>query len=66
MGEEEAERSLCEQDVTVHGKNPRELTRRLLERQRGFSQVAGLKVNAQASVVFLKTNNTQLGNVINF
>ena len=38
-------------------ENPKDFTKKLLERISGFSKVAGYKINIQKSVAFLYTNN---------
>ena len=43
--------------MILYIENPKDVTRKLLELISEFSKVAGYKINAQKSLVFLYTNN---------
>ena len=43
--------------MILHIENPKDATRKLLELINEFGKVAGCKINAQKSLVFLCTNN---------
>ena len=52
----EVELSLFAEDI-LYIKNPKNVTRKLLELINEFGKVAGYKINAQKSLAFLHTNN---------
>ena len=52
-GKEEVKLSLFADDMMLYTENPKDATRKLLELINEFSKVAGYKINAQKSVVFL-------------
>ena len=54
---EEVKLSLFADDGILYVENPKDSIRKLLELIRGFSKVAGYKINTQTSLVFLYTNN---------
>ena len=54
---EEAKLSLSADDMILYIENPKDATRKLLELINEFGKVAGYKINAQKSLVFLYTNN---------
>ena len=57
IGKEEVKLSLFADDMIVYIENARDATRKLLELINEFGKVAGYKVNAQKSLVFLYTND---------
>ena len=57
IGKAEVKLSLFADDMVVYIQNPRDATRKLLELINEFGNVAGYKINAQKSPVFLYTNN---------
>ena len=57
IGKEEIKLSLFADDMTVHTKNPKDATKKLLKHINGFSKVAEYKINIQKSVEFLYRNN---------
>ena len=57
IGKEEVKLSLFADDMILYIENPKESTRKLLERINGYSNVAGYKINSQKSLAFLYTNN---------
>ena len=54
---EEVKVSLFADDMILYIQNPKDATRKLLELISEFGKVAGYKINAQKSLVFLYTNN---------
>ena len=54
---EEVKLSLFADDMILYRKDPKNSTPKLLELISEFSKVAGYKINAQISVVFLYTND---------
>ena len=54
---EEVKLSLFSDDTILYIENPKDATRKLLELINEFGKVAGYKINAQKSVIFLYTNN---------
>ena len=46
-------------DITLYEKNPKDVTKKLLELINEFSKVGGYKINIEKSVAFLYTNNKQ-------
>ena len=56
-GKEEVKLSLFADDMILYIENPKDATRKLLELINEFGKVAGYKINAQKSLVFLYTNN---------
>ena len=46
-------------DMILYVENPKDSTPKLLELIQEFSKVAGYKINAQKSVAFLYTNETE-------
>ena len=61
-GKEEVKRSLFADDMILYIENPKNATRKLLELINEFGKVAGYKINAQKSLVFLYTNNERSEN----
>ena len=57
IGKEEVKLSLFADDMILCRENPKDATRKLLEIINEFGKVAGYKINAQKSLVFLYTNN---------
>ena len=57
IGKEEVKLSLFADDITLYIENPKDAIRKLLELINEFGKVAGYKINAQKSLVFLYTNN---------
>ena len=57
IGKEEVKLSLCADDIILYIGNPKDTTRKLLERISEYSKVAGYKINTQKSLAFLYTNN---------
>ena len=57
IGKEEAKLSLFADDMILYIENPKDATRKLLELINEFGKVAGYKITAQKSLVFLYTNN---------
>lgn len=53
IGKEEVKLSLIADDVILYVENPKESTRKLLERVNESSKVTGYKINMQKSLVFL-------------
>ena len=51
--------SLCLQPV-IPWKNPKDATRKLLELINEFGKVAGYKINAQKSLVYLYNDNEKI------
>ena len=43
--------------MILYIENPKESTRKLLERINGYRKVSGYKINTQKSLAFLYTNN---------
>ena len=60
ISNEETKLSLFADDMMVYLENPRESTKKLVEIINNFSKVAGYKINAHKSSVFLYTSNTYL------
>ena len=54
---EEVKLSLFADNMILHTENPKVVTRKLLELINEFRKVAGYKINAQKSLVFLYTND---------
>ena len=46
--------------MILYLKNPKDSTRKLLERINEYSKVAGYKINTQKSLAFLYTNNEKV------
>ena len=65
IGKEEVKVSLFADDVIPYIENPRDATRKLLELINEFAKVAGYKINAQKSLVFLYTNDEKSERKIN-
>ena len=57
IGKEEVKLSLFAHDIILYIENLKDATRKLLELINEFGKVAGYKINAQKSPVFLYTNN---------
>ena len=57
IGKEEVKLSLFADDMILYIQNPKDATRKLLELINEFGKVAGYKINAQKSLVFLYTND---------
>ena len=57
IGKEEVKLSLFADDMMLYIKNPKDITRKLIELINEFSKVAGYKMYTQKSVAFLFTNN---------
>ena len=57
IGKEDVKTSLFADDMILYIQKEKESTPKLLEVIEQFSNVAGYKINAQKSVVFLYTNN---------
>ena len=57
IGKEEEKLSLFADDMILSIENPKDATRKLLELINEFGKVAGYKINAQKSLVFLYTND---------
>ena len=57
IGKEEVKQSLFADDMILYIENPKDATRKLLELNNEFGNVAGYKINIQKSVAFLHTNN---------
>ena len=57
MGKEKVKLSLFADDIIFYIENPKDFTKKLLERIHKFSKIIGYKINVQKSVVFLYTNN---------
>ena len=54
---EELKLSLSVDDMILSIKNPKDITRKLLELINEFGKIAGYKINAQKSLAFLYTND---------
>ena len=46
-------------DMILYMENPKDSTRKLLELMNEFGKVAGYKINAEKSLIFLYTNNKE-------
>ena len=57
IGKEEVKLSLFADDMILCIEKPKDATRKLLELINKFGEVAGYKINAQKSLVFLYTND---------
>ena len=57
IGKELVKLSQFANDTILYIENPKDATRKLLELIKEFGKVAGYKINAQKSLVFLYTNN---------
>ena len=57
IGKEEVKLSLFSNDMMLYIENPKGSTRKLLELINESGKVAGYKINAQKSLVFLYTND---------
>ena len=57
IGKEEVKLSLFADYIIFYIKNPKNVTRKLLELINEYSKVAGYKINTQKSLAFLYTNN---------
>ena len=57
IGKEELKLSLFADDMILYIKNPKYSTRKLLELNNEYSNVAGYEINTQKSLAFLYTNN---------
>ena len=64
IGKEEVKLSLFADDMILYIENPKYATRKLLEVINEFGKVAGYRINAQKSLVFLHTNNERSGREI--
>ena len=53
IGNKETKLSLFADDMMIYLKNPRESTKKLEEIINNFSKVAGYKINAHKSLVFI-------------
>ena len=53
----EVKLSLFADDMILYIENPKDATKKLLELINEFGKVAGYKINAQKSLLFLYTNN---------
>ena len=64
IGKEEVKLSLFADYIIFYIKNPKNVTRKLLELINEYSKVAGYKIDTQKSLEFLYTNNekTERGN----
>ena len=60
IGKEEVKLSLLADDMILYIKNPKDSTRKLLERINEYSKVAGYKISTQKSPAFLYTNNEKI------
>ena len=56
IGKEKVKLSLFADDMVLYIENPKDTTRKLLERINEFGKVEGYKINIQKSVAFLYTN----------
>ena len=56
----EVKLSLFADDMILYLKNPKDSTRKLLERINEYSKVAGYKINTQKFLAFLYTNNEKV------
>ena len=65
IGKEEVKLSLFADDMILYIENPKDATRKPLERINEFRKVAGYKINAQKSPVFLYTNEEKFERKIN-
>ena len=57
IGKEKVKLSLFADDMILYIENPKDATRKLLELINEFGKVAGYKINAQKSLVYLYTND---------
>ena len=57
IGKEEVKLSLFADDMILYTENPKHSIGKLLELISEINKVAGYKINAQKSLVFLYTNN---------
>ena len=57
IGKEEVKLSLFADDMILYIGNPKDATRKLLELINKVGKVAGYKINAQKSLVFLYTDD---------
>ena len=60
IGKEEVKLSLFADDMILYIENPKDATRNLLELINEFGKVAGYKINAQKSLVFLPQHHSSL------
>ena len=60
IGKEEVKLSLFAEDMILYIENPKDSTRKFLERTNQYSKVAGYKINTQKSLAFLYTNNEKI------
>ena len=60
IGKKEVKLSLFADDMILYLKNPKDSTRKLLERINEYSKVAGYKINTQKFLAFLYTNNEKV------
>ena len=60
IGKEEVKLSLFADDMILYIENPKHATRKLLELINESGKVAGYRINAQKSIVFLYTNDEKL------
>ena len=58
---EEVTLSLYAGDMILHTENPKDSTHELLELIKGFSKVAGYKINIQKSTAFFDINHELAG-----
>ena len=57
IGKEEVNLSMFADDLILYIENPEDFTRKLLELNNEYSNVAGCKINTQKSLAFVYTNN---------
>ena len=57
IGKETVKFSLFADDMVLYIENPKDTTRKLLERINEYNKVARCKINTQRSLAFLYTNN---------
>ena len=57
IGKKEVKLSLFADDMIIYMKNPKDVTRKLLELINELSKLAGYKINIQKLVAFLNTYN---------
>ena len=60
IGKDEVKLSLFADDMILYIKNPKYSTRKLLELNNEYSNVAGYEINTQKSLAFLYTNNEKV------
>ena len=57
IGKEETKLSLFADDMILYIKNPKDITRKILQLINEFGKITGYKINTQKYVAFLYTNN---------